>query len=201
MFTGEYRHTVDDKGRLAIPARFRADLAQGATVSKWIDGCAALFPKAEWDVLAAKTAALPVTDQGSRTFQRFLFGAAFEIALDRQQGFEQRAGFHPGLDLEHRIEIRALLPRADRIGFCRLDQGGRSVLVAVGAGRGESAQEIRTQPCRRFLKIRIAARTCRCSMPSAQLSARLFPASVPRPIYRAFLPGYHRCEPACLAER
>ncbi len=87
MFTGEYRHTIDDKGRLAIPARFRADLAQGATVSKWIDGCAALFPKADWDVLAAKTAALPVTDQGSRTFQRFLFGAAFEVSLDRQGRF------------------------------------------------------------------------------------------------------------------
>lgn len=87
MFTGEFRHTVDDKGRLAIPARFRADLAQGATVSKWIDGCAALFPKAEWDVLAAKTAALPVTDKGSRTFQRFLFGAAFEVGLDRQGRF------------------------------------------------------------------------------------------------------------------
>ncbi|MFV2062218.1 MAG: division/cell wall cluster transcriptional repressor MraZ [Chloroflexota bacterium] len=87
MFTGEYRHTVDDKGRLAVPARFRAELAQGAQVSKWIDGCAALFPKADWDVLAEKTAALPVTDQGSRTFQRFLFGAAFEITLDRQGRF------------------------------------------------------------------------------------------------------------------
>jgi MraZ protein len=87
VFTGEYRHTVDDKGRLAIPARFRADLAQGATVSKWIDGCAAMFPKAEWDVLADKTAALPVTDKGSRTFQRFLFGAAFEVVLDRQGRF------------------------------------------------------------------------------------------------------------------
>ena len=87
MFTGEYRHTVDDKGRLAVPVRFRDELAQGATVSKWIDGCAAMFPKAEWDVLAAKTAALPVTDQGSRTFQRFLFGAAFEVKLDRQGRF------------------------------------------------------------------------------------------------------------------
>ena len=84
MFTGEYRHTVDDKGRLAVPVRFRADLAQGAVVSKWIDGCLALFPRAAWDELAEKTAALPVTDQGARTFQRFLFGTAFDIELDRQ---------------------------------------------------------------------------------------------------------------------
>jgi len=84
VFTGEYRHTVDDKGRLAVPVRFRAELAQGAVVSKWIDGCLALFPRAAWDELAEKTAALPVTDQGARTFQRFLFGTAFDIELDRQ---------------------------------------------------------------------------------------------------------------------
>jgi MraZ protein len=84
VFTGEFRHTVDDKGRLAVPIRFRPDLAQGAVVSKWIDGCLALFPRVEWDEFAEKTAALPVTDTGARTFQRFLFGAAFEIELDRQ---------------------------------------------------------------------------------------------------------------------
>ena len=87
MFTGEYRHTVDEKGRLAIPARFRADLAQGAQVSKWIDGCVALFPRADWEALAEQTAALPVTDQGARTFQRFLFGTAFEVKLDLQGRF------------------------------------------------------------------------------------------------------------------
>lgn len=87
MFTGEYRHTVDEKGRLAVPVRFRAELAQGAQVSKWIDGCVALFPRADWEVLAERTAALPVTNQDARTFQRFLFGTAFEVELDRQGRF------------------------------------------------------------------------------------------------------------------
>ena len=87
MFTGEYQHTIDEKGRLAVPVRFRAELAQGAQVSKWIDGCVALFPRADWEVLAERTAALPVTDQSARTFQRFLFGAAFEVELDRQGRF------------------------------------------------------------------------------------------------------------------
>ena len=84
MFTGEYHHTVDDKGRVAVPMRFRADLAERAMVSKWIDGCLALFPGAAWDELAVKASALPVTSEGARVFQRFLFGAAFEIELDRQ---------------------------------------------------------------------------------------------------------------------
>ena len=84
MFTGEYHHAVDDKGRVAVPARFRAELAGGALVSKWIDGCLAVHPKAEWDTLAAKVATLPITEPGARIFQRFIFGAAFEVELDRQ---------------------------------------------------------------------------------------------------------------------
>jgi MraZ protein len=83
VFTGEYRHAVDEKGRLAVPARFRAQLAGGAFVSRWIDGCLAIFPRDDWDALAAKVAGLPVTDPGSRAFQRFLFGGAIEAELDR----------------------------------------------------------------------------------------------------------------------
>jgi MraZ protein len=84
VFTGEYRHSVDEKGRLAVPARFRVQLAGGAYVSRWIDGCLAIFPRDDWDVLAGKVAGLPVTDPGSRAFQRFLFGGAIEAELDRQ---------------------------------------------------------------------------------------------------------------------
>ena len=84
LFTGEYRHTVDDKGRIAIPSRFRARLDEGAFVSRWIDACLAIFPKDEWDKLAAKVAALPLADASSRTFQRFVFAGAFEVELDRQ---------------------------------------------------------------------------------------------------------------------
>ena len=84
VFTGEYRHTVDEKGRMAVPARFRAQLAVGAFVSRWIDGCLAIFPRDAWDGLAEKVAGLPVTDPGARDFQRFLFGGAIEAELDRQ---------------------------------------------------------------------------------------------------------------------
>jgi MraZ protein len=84
VFTGEYRHSVDEKGRVAIPARFRTDLASGAVVSKWIDGCLAVHPRAAWDDLAERAGRLPVTDAGARTFQRFLFGTAFEVTPDRQ---------------------------------------------------------------------------------------------------------------------
>lgn len=84
MFTGEYRHAIDGKGRIAVPARFRAELEDGAFVSRWIDGCVAIFPRGAWDQLATRVASLPVSDAGARTFSRFVFSGAFEVELDRQ---------------------------------------------------------------------------------------------------------------------
>jgi MraZ protein len=84
VFTGEYRHTVDDKGRIAVPAKFRAQLGAGAVVSRWLDACLAIHTQGGWDALAAKVAALPITDQTARRFQRLIFAGAAEVDLDRQ---------------------------------------------------------------------------------------------------------------------
>jgi MraZ protein len=84
VFTGEYRHSVDDKGRVAVPAKFRAQIEDGAVVSRWLDACLAIHTRAGWEQLAAKVAGLPITDAGSRLFQRYVFAGAFEAELDRQ---------------------------------------------------------------------------------------------------------------------
>jgi MraZ protein len=84
VFTGEYRHSVDDKGRLAVPARFRSQLEGGAVVCKWLDNCLAILTRRGWEELAEKTATLPLTSPGSRAFQRHIFGGASEVELDRQ---------------------------------------------------------------------------------------------------------------------
>jgi MraZ protein len=84
VFTGEYRHTVDDKGRIAVPSRFRAQLDGGAVVSRWIDGCLAIHTRTGWSALAEKIAALPVTDASARLFGRSIFAGATEADLDRQ---------------------------------------------------------------------------------------------------------------------
>ncbi len=84
MFTGEYRVAVDDKGRIAVPVRFRAEFAAGGLVSKWLDGCLALHPRAAWEQVAARVDPLPFTDARGRELTRFLYGTAFEIELDRQ---------------------------------------------------------------------------------------------------------------------
>jgi MraZ protein len=84
VFTGEYRHTVDDKGRIAVPAKFRVQLGAGAVVSRWLDACLAIHTTDGWEALAAKVAALPITDQSARRFQRLIFAGAAEVELDRQ---------------------------------------------------------------------------------------------------------------------
>ncbi len=84
MFIGEYRHTVDEKGRLAVPSRFRAELAEAPVITRWLDSCLAIFPRAEFDRLAERVAALPLGDANARSFRRHVFAHAFEVELDRQ---------------------------------------------------------------------------------------------------------------------
>ena len=62
MFTGEYRHTVDDKGRIAVPAKFRVQLGAGAVVSRWLDACLAIHTQQGWDELATKVAVVGSRD-------------------------------------------------------------------------------------------------------------------------------------------
>ena len=84
MFTGEYRHAVDAKGRIAVPSRFRVQLEGGCVIARWLDTCLGIFPMAAWDELAAKVGSLPMTDPNARLLQRQLFSGAFETELDRQ---------------------------------------------------------------------------------------------------------------------
>lgn len=84
MFTGEYRHTVDEKGRLAIPARFRSQLEGGAVLSRWIDGCLAIHTRNGWAALEQKVANVPLTDPAGRLFERQIFAGALEADMDKQ---------------------------------------------------------------------------------------------------------------------
>jgi MraZ protein len=84
MFIGEYRHSVDAKGRVAIPARFRLQLEEGAVVVRWIEGCAAIFPRPAFEALAEKFTSLPIANEQARAVSRFLFSSAFEVERDSQ---------------------------------------------------------------------------------------------------------------------
>jgi MraZ protein len=84
MFIGEYKHTIDDKGRLAIPAKFRGDLAKGAVVTRGLDSTLFLFPLEEWDKLASKLSSLPLGQSNSRAFSRLMLAGAMDVSLDKQ---------------------------------------------------------------------------------------------------------------------
>ena len=83
-FSGEYRHQIDDKGRLAIPSKMRAQLAGTFHVAQWLDTCLAILPQGEWDAIAGKVAGLPMTDPRTRALERRLFGRAVELEMDGQ---------------------------------------------------------------------------------------------------------------------
>ncbi len=83
MFIGEFHHTLDDKGRLAIPVKFRAALAEGAVVTRGLDRSLFLYPKADWEKLAAKIAALPLSQSDTRAFARLMLAGAMDVETDK----------------------------------------------------------------------------------------------------------------------
>jgi MraZ protein len=84
MFIGEYNHNLDDKGRLAIPVKFREELKGGAVVTKGLDGCLFLYPIAEWKILADKLSHLPISQSNTRAFARLMLAGAMDVSLDKQ---------------------------------------------------------------------------------------------------------------------
>ncbi|KRL99912.1 division/cell wall cluster transcriptional repressor MraZ [Liquorilactobacillus satsumensis] len=84
MFMGEFRHTIDEKGRLIIPAKFREDLGEKFVITRGMDGCLFGYPQNEWDKLEQKLQKLPLTKKDARAFVRFFYSAATECEFDKQ---------------------------------------------------------------------------------------------------------------------
>jgi len=84
MLIGEYSHTIDDKGRLAIPVKFRHELENGAVVTRGLDNCLFLYTKEEWQKLAEKLAVLPISQSNSRAFSRLMLAGAMDVDIDKQ---------------------------------------------------------------------------------------------------------------------
>jgi MraZ protein len=84
MFIGEYHHSVDEKGRMAVPAKFRAKLKNGAVVTKGLDNCLVIYPRSEWETLAEKLSSLPISQANTRAFSRLMLAGAMDIELDKQ---------------------------------------------------------------------------------------------------------------------
>jgi MraZ protein len=102
MLLGEYEHTIDDKSRLTLPARFRQAFTEGVVVSRGLDGCLYAYPRAEWTTaIEARLAVLDPLSKETRRLQRYFYSGAAEGELDKQG----RIGI-PGALLEHAQLVR-----------------------------------------------------------------------------------------------
>lgn len=83
MFTGEYNHTIDQKGRLIIPNKFRSLLGEVFVITKGIDDCLEIYDKETWDKFSEKINALPYSDPSARQFKRIFIGRATDVSPDK----------------------------------------------------------------------------------------------------------------------
>ncbi|MCL1630952.1 division/cell wall cluster transcriptional repressor MraZ [Sporolactobacillus sp. CPB3-1] len=84
MFMGEFNHSVDTKGRLIIPSKFRENLGDVFIMTRGLDQCLFVYPMNEWHRIEEKLKALPFTKKDARAFTRFFFSGASECSLDKQ---------------------------------------------------------------------------------------------------------------------
>ncbi len=83
MFIGEFNHTIDSKGRVSVPAKFRAELENGCVLTRGLDGCLWLYTMPEWQKIADQVSQLPVTQKNARAFARFVLSGAMDLKTDK----------------------------------------------------------------------------------------------------------------------
>lgn len=84
MFMGEFHHSLDAKGRIIIPTKFREQLGNSLVLTRGMDGCLFGYSLTEWKLLEAKLQKLPLTKRNARSFVRFFYSAAAEYEFDKQ---------------------------------------------------------------------------------------------------------------------
>lgn len=84
MFIGEHAHSVDEKGRVSIPAKYRDQLSEGVVVTRGLDHCLWLYTKQGWEKIAKRLAELPISQQKSRAFARLMLAGAWDAEIDSQ---------------------------------------------------------------------------------------------------------------------
>ena len=109
MFMGEYNHTVDTKGRLIIPSKFREQLGEEFIVTKGLDGCLFVFPQDEWQAFEEKLRTLPLTQKGARQF----VAGATPCELDKQGRILLPATLREFAGLDKDVVLAGMLNRIE----------------------------------------------------------------------------------------
>ena len=113
MFMGEYNHTVDPKGRLIIPAKFREQLGDEFVVTKGLDGCLFVFPQNEWESFQGKLKTLPLINKDARKFSRFFMAGAAPCEMDKQGRILLPPVLREYADLQKDVVLVGVLSRVE----------------------------------------------------------------------------------------
>ncbi len=105
MFLGRFAHNLDAKGRLAIPARFRAVLEDGVVLTRGIDRCVTAYPMPVWNELAEKISALSMIDPNARQFRRMMFAGAANLELDGQGRIVLSAALREFAEIDREVVV------------------------------------------------------------------------------------------------
>jgi MraZ protein len=112
MFSGECEHTIDDKGRLIIPAKFRTELAEGLFVTRGLDGCLFVFPPDKWKEMSEKMANLSLVQSSARLFSRMIY-SGIECKLDKQGRILLPPSLRAHADIENEVVINGVWTRLE----------------------------------------------------------------------------------------
>ncbi len=113
MFMGEYNHTIDTKGRLIVPSKFREKLGEEFVVTKGLDDCLFVYPQDEWAHIEEAFRKVPLTNKKARDFVRFFFAGAASCEVDRQGRILLPANLRAYAGLEKEIVSAGVLNRVE----------------------------------------------------------------------------------------
>ena len=113
MFMGEYNHTIDNKGRIIVPAKFRKDLGENFVLTRGLDSCIFIYPHSEWKQLEQKLKALPLTKGDARAFSRFFLSGATECSLDNQGRIQIPENLRSHADLKKEVVVIGVSSRVE----------------------------------------------------------------------------------------
>src|SRR5690242_15671784 len=122
MFVGEYLHTVDNKGRLAVPARFRARIEGGAVLTRGVESCLYVFPLDTWERKGRELAEAALDPRQRRLIERRFFGMGFEVELDAQGRIVVPARFRQYAGLEGETVVLGVRDRIEIWSPARWDE-------------------------------------------------------------------------------
>ena len=127
MLTGEFNHSIDTKGRLIIPSKFRDILGDDFVITKGLDGCLFLYPANEWKIFEEKLRTLPLTNKNARTFTRFFLGSAVDGGLDKQGRVLISSALRAFAGLDKEVVLVGVLDRVEIWDKAKWDENNTEV--------------------------------------------------------------------------